>query len=265
MLRAIFVALGLLCVLLGSTVANGQSPVSLPGLPAAPERVAVPQVFGIDEDDLAVRAKLKSRISIDLPAQSLERNFEQLAKALHVDILLDPAGLEEAGVTRDMLCDPLSFKGKRGEQVLRLLLPPTNLDYYVKEGALIISSGEKCAERLVTRAYNVRDLIQPWIARPVAREAVGPLPIPDGARIMAASDVRRSAWGEDYDTVIDMVTSTVAPDSWTDNGGSGSITGFRGLLVISQTEAIHQEVEDLLKQVRAGERSEPGDVIYLGH
>jgi hypothetical protein len=36
----------------------------------------------------------------------------------------------------------------------------------------------------------------------------------------------------DFDTLIDLITSTIAPDSWTDNGGSGSISGFpTGVLV----------------------------------
>ena len=36
----------------------------------------------------------------------------------------------------------------------------------------------------------------------------------------------------DFDTLIDLITSTIAPDTWTDNGGSGSISGFpTGVLV----------------------------------
>lgn len=36
----------------------------------------------------------------------------------------------------------------------------------------------------------------------------------------------------DFDTLIDLITSTIQPDTWTDNGGSGSISGFpTGVLV----------------------------------
>lgn len=36
----------------------------------------------------------------------------------------------------------------------------------------------------------------------------------------------------DFDTLIELITSTIAPDTWTDNGGSGSINGFpTGVLV----------------------------------
>jgi hypothetical protein len=36
----------------------------------------------------------------------------------------------------------------------------------------------------------------------------------------------------DFDTLIELITSTIDPDTWTDNGGSGSINGFpTGVLV----------------------------------
>jgi general secretion pathway protein D len=56
----------------------------------------------------------------------------------------------------------------------------------------------------------------------------------------------------DFDTLIDLVTSTISPDSWTDNGGTGSISGFPTnlSLVVSQTQDIHADIADLLQQLR---------------
>ena len=53
--------------------------------------------------------------------------------------------------------------------------------------------------------------------------------------------------------IVDVITSTIQPDTWTDNGGSGSISGFpRGsLLVVSQTDDIHEELQQLLNMLRA--------------
>ena len=58
---------------------------------------------------------------------------------------------------------------------------------------------------------------------------------------------------DDFDTLIDLVTSTIQPDTWTDNGGQGSISGFpRGsLLVVSQTDDIHEDLQQLLNMLRA--------------
>ncbi len=56
----------------------------------------------------------------------------------------------------------------------------------------------------------------------------------------------------DFDSLIQLITSTVAPDTWAENGGPGTIAPFEGnfSLVISQTEEVHQQIEDLLNQLR---------------
>lgn len=56
----------------------------------------------------------------------------------------------------------------------------------------------------------------------------------------------------DFDTLIDLITTTIQPDTWTDNGGQGSISGFPTnlSLVVSQTQDIHADIADLLQQLR---------------
>ncbi len=49
-----------------------------------------------------------------------------------------------------------------------------------------------------------------------------------------------------------MITSTISPTSWTDSGGTGSIAPFETnlTLVVSQTQEIHEQIADLLQQLR---------------
>ena len=56
----------------------------------------------------------------------------------------------------------------------------------------------------------------------------------------------------DFDTLIDLITATIAPDSWDDVGGEGSIQGFPTnlSLVVSQTQEVHEQIADLLQQLR---------------
>ena len=56
----------------------------------------------------------------------------------------------------------------------------------------------------------------------------------------------------DFDSLIDLITSTIAPTSWTESGGTGSIAPFETnlTLVVSQTQEIHEQIADLLKQLR---------------
>ena len=60
----------------------------------------------------------------------------------------------------------------------------------------------------------------------------------------------------DFDTLIDLITSTVRPQTWSEMGGPGTITGFDTnlSLVISQTQEVHEEIADLLVQLRKSAR-----------
>jgi general secretion pathway protein D len=57
----------------------------------------------------------------------------------------------------------------------------------------------------------------------------------------------------DFDSLIDLIVSTVEHDSWMENGtGEGEIQPFPTnlSLVISQTQRVHEQVADLLEQLR---------------
>jgi len=56
----------------------------------------------------------------------------------------------------------------------------------------------------------------------------------------------------DFDSLIDLVTSTVAPTTWDGVGGPGSVQPFPTnlSLVISQTQQVHEQIADLLEQLR---------------
>lgn len=56
----------------------------------------------------------------------------------------------------------------------------------------------------------------------------------------------------DFDTLIELITSTIAPNSWDEVGGPGAISGFDAnlSLVVSQTQEVHEKLADLLEQLR---------------
>ncbi len=56
----------------------------------------------------------------------------------------------------------------------------------------------------------------------------------------------------DFDTLMELITSTVEPDSWDTIGGPGAIEPFPTnlSLVISQTQDVHDQIADLLEQLR---------------
>ena len=56
----------------------------------------------------------------------------------------------------------------------------------------------------------------------------------------------------DFDTLIELIQQTIAPDTWADAGGSGAIESFPTnlSLVVSQTQDVHDQLADLLEQLR---------------
>jgi len=56
----------------------------------------------------------------------------------------------------------------------------------------------------------------------------------------------------DFDQLIELITTTVEPESWEELGGPGSIAPFSTnlSLVVSQTQEVHDRLADLLAQLR---------------
>jgi len=57
----------------------------------------------------------------------------------------------------------------------------------------------------------------------------------------------------DFDSLVDLMTSTIEPESWREAGGTqGEVKHHTSTLslVITQTQAVHEQIEDLLNQLR---------------
>lgn len=56
----------------------------------------------------------------------------------------------------------------------------------------------------------------------------------------------------DFDTLMNLVQETISPDSWEEAGGPGRISPFplNLSLIVSQTQEVHQQLADLLAQLR---------------
>jgi general secretion pathway protein D len=83
----------------------------------------------------------------------------------------------------------------------------------------------------------------------------------DGSSSLSGSPISQYSGGPgglgggtqaDFESLIELITTTIAPTTWDDVGGPGSIQPFQGnlSLVISQTQEVHEEIADLLEQLR---------------
>ena len=66
-----------------------------------------------------------------------------------------------------------------------------------------------------------------------------------------------AAGSADYSALIELITATVAPRSWQQQGGPGTCSPFESAasLVVIQPPEVQEEVSELLRQVRANQQS----------
>lgn len=123
-------------------------------------------------------------------------------------------------------------------------LPSTDPDrpsMLVMLHAVVVQPARPLREaELYTRAYPVADLVVPLPYDTVL--SAGPIETKE----------RPKPSSPDFDSLIDLITSTIAPAKWDKVGGRGSIAPFETnlSLVVSQTQEVHEEIVDLLEQLR---------------
>jgi hypothetical protein len=152
----------------------------------------------------------------DKPLRDVVRTLENL---WGLPIRIDHKSLDEAGIDSETPITTVGAKGESLRGVLQSVLDQLDLTWGIRGERLVVTTTEKSAEMLATRLY----------------------PLPLGT---ANPPV-------DFQSLIDTITNTVGgPSVWADQGGDGQIRPAEGgepLLVILQTEAIHGEIEALLR------------------
>ncbi len=101
----------------------------------------------------------------------------------------------------------------------------------IRDEVLLITTPEEAESELQTRVFPVHDLVYP-----VGDE-------------LLTSDFYGAA-DADYDSLINLITSTVRPTAWEEVGGPGAIEAYNGSLVFAQTGEVFEEIELLLAGIR---------------
>ena len=177
-----------------------------------------------------IREALNSPTQIELVETPLKDIVAYLKDFHHIEIQLDTAALKEAGVDESTPVTK-NLKGVSLRSALRLILAERELKYVIHNEVLLITSSAKAEseEYMETRAYPVGDLV------PTARDAPG-------------------TTSADFEPLKEMLTNTVATRTWTDNGGTGTISqivvGHRPILVVRQTQEVQEEVAGTLERLR---------------
>lgn len=196
--------------------------------PGGKDRLS-PAAISLDSDagKEKVRAALKLPAEFDYKATPLKDVADELQRRYGIEVQLDHRAMEDAGIAVDT---PItrSVHGITLKSALRLMLRELDLTHLIEDDALLITTTEEAENHLETKVYPVADLL------------------------LLPGDSAEDGGQVDFDSLIDLTTTTVKPTTWDSVGGPGSISQFdNGLsLVVSQTEEVHEEIEDLFKRMR---------------
>jgi hypothetical protein len=143
----------------------------------------------------------------------------RFCEILEVPVVLDMTALENAGIDPETPITIMS-QGTTARAVLRRILGDRDLTWHIHDEALVITTRERAGENLETRLY----------------------PLPWGSVTQVAID---------FQSLIDVVHKTVAPQTWDVAGGPGAIQPFGdgtgAVLAVAQTADVHDEIEGLLR------------------
>lgn len=181
-------------------------------------------------DEEILEKSFARRGSIDCVETPLASALADVSRQFGVPIVIATKKLEEAGVSTQTPITKV-LNNLPLESILRLVLRDVELTFTIRENVLLVTSPEDAEGQLLARVYPVLDLLVP--------------------RGLAAS-VSMSSPNVDYDSLIEVIKATIAPDSWDDVGGPGAIDALdnAAALVVLQTLEVHRALQGLLRALR---------------
>jgi len=188
------------------------------------------------QDDHANAEKLRSIIDVDFFDATLHDVLDQLSQENDIAILLNEGMLDLSGIDPDETIT-FSQSGISLRSALNHMLRGVDLTFVGRTNFLEVTTIEGAEAQPIVRCYPVRDLV--------------------------TSDQVEGRESLDHETLIELIQSTVAPESWGEVGGSGTVCGYSGILVFSQLYDVHVDVGRLLDTLRKQPTRDQADVEAL--
>lgn len=178
-----------------------------------PAKEAASQPAAVSPEE-SIRRALKSSADVDWVELPLEECLQFLATAKKLPIWIDRTTIADEGVQLDTPVT-LRLPGATLQSVLNLLLGPNQLTEVIRNEVLVITTAVAAGENLETRIHPVS----------------------------------KANEGKESSALIDVLVSTIEPETWDAVGGPGSIREMRGALIVRQNQAVHQQIEALLQNL----------------
>jgi len=247
-------------------------------------------------EEVAIEKKLNEPITLNLKDQTLDEAIAFIENYTGLNVMLDPKALNDEGLSRDSKVS-LRANSIKLKTALKFMLRPLGLTYKAEDSVLLITSPQSSRDKTYYWTYPVADLVVPP-AKATPNPSAGQAPQPGAdpaslsAMAMASASTtsaitpnvslsQRTLTEADMMPLIQLITSTIAPNTWkiTDPSGvgdagaygmgagglggaggadaadvaqPGSITPFllSISLIIRHTAEVHEDVAELLRQLR---------------
>jgi hypothetical protein len=182
----------------------------------------------VDQPESAAVARIERALAAPLHStgaefteQPLKEVLMQFQEEYNFPIQLNVGALEEAAIGSDSPVT-VSLHNISLKSALKLLLEPLQLTYVIRDEVLVVTTKDDADKQLVTCVYNVQGLID-------------------------QSDP------QSIKSLIEAIERCVATDTWVDYNDKNvaDLVSIKpGLLVVSQTPAVQDEVRGLLMKIR---------------
>jgi hypothetical protein len=177
-----------------------------------------------------LRSRLEQRTSVDFAQRPLQAALGELGEKHKIRFHNDLKALDDAGLSGQT---PVTVQRQNVAlgTVLREMLRQFDLTHVVSDDLVLITTVDEAGEMVYPVTYDVIDLIDPdWLAG-----KSDPTPHEEGFQY-------------DYDSLLEVVTSTVAPTTWDESGPYG--VGYLGTVTWVQTQEMHAEIAELIARLR---------------
>ena len=209
----------------------------------------LPAQEDVDARKQEVLNKLNTmRVTIDFKETSLEDALSFLRDFTGLNIVVDAEVLTKH--TEEQLKVTLRVKDLLLKSTLKLMLSSRELTALYKEGVILIVPKDRIDRAVSLQIYDVRDLlvkIQDFAGPKV--ELVSPSAGGGGPLTGATFTLEepRSTITEEF--ITEMVKQNTGDRSWDENPNA-SISLANGMLIVSQSRRVHEEVRRLLGLLR---------------
>jgi len=227
-----------------------------------------------------IQEVMNQRFDLEVVEMPFSDVILYLQRETGIQFVLSLKKLEEASISSDTPITK-SLKKVRLRTLLELMLKDLELTFVENDGLLVITTPEDAESNLEVRVYDCRDLlampapqVPPAADRQPSRPAQQPASNAEAPAVkvegcgsihggMSRRRVPETELERRTEELAVLVTSSVRPDSWDDYGGPGSICGFNGLFVVSQTREVQEQIERVLDMLRqaAGIDAKAGRVV----